>query len=258
MKNIYKKVKVSPFFLFLILIAFLSGLFKDTICLFIIIIIHELGHIFFSLKFGWNIKKVDLTICGGFITYEDVIDKPFKEEFIIATAGFLFQFLLYVILILLRKINVIDDDTLFILNKYNISILLFNLIPIYPLDGSKIMYNILNVYLPYKKTLRIINATSIMCTLGIILYALFFNIKIEYSYIIILTFIIGKIINHIKDVPYLFNKLLFERYVYPINVKKYNYVNSYNLAQFKRQKKNYFKINNHYVKESIILSKKFD
>ncbi len=258
MKNICKKINISPFFLFIILISFLSGLFREIICLFIIIVIHELGHIVLSLKYGWKIKKIDLTICGGFITYDDVIDKAFKEEFLISIAGFLSQIILFILLILLNKIHVIDDGTLFILNKYNLSVLLFNLIPIYPLDGSKIIYNILCIYLPYKKALRLIDMVSIISILAIILLILFINVKIEYSYIIIFTFIIKKIIMHIKDVPYLFNKLLLERYVYPIKVNKYNYIDGYDLKLFKRGKKNFFKINNHYVKENIILSKKFD
>ncbi len=258
MKSIYKKIKVSPFFLFVILISFFSGLFRDVISLFVVIIVHELGHIFLSLKYGWNIRKIDLTVCGGFITYEDIIDKPFKEEFIISVAGFLSQIILWIILIFLNKINVVDADTLFILNKYNLSVLLFNLIPIYPLDGAKIIYNILCIYLPYKKALQLVDIISIISVLIIILLILFINVRIEYSYIIILTFIIKKVIIHIKDVPYLFNKLLLERYVYPIKVNKYNYIDSYNLSLFKRRKKNFFKINNHYVKESVILSKKFD
>ena len=40
-----------------------------------VIIIHEVGHIILSLYFKWKIKRVDITICGGFITYDDVIDK---------------------------------------------------------------------------------------------------------------------------------------------------------------------------------------
>ncbi len=258
MKNICKKIKISPFFLFVILISFFSGLFRDVISLFIVIITHELGHVLLSLKYGWNIRKIDLTICGGFITYEDIIDKPFKEEFLIAIAGFLAQIILLIILVLLNKVNIIDYGTLFVLNKYNLSVLLFNLIPIYPLDGAKVIYNILCIYLPYKKALQLVNIISIISMLIITLLILFIGVRIEYSYIIIFTFIAKKVIMHIKDVPYLFNKLLLERYVYPIKVNKYNYIDNYNLSLFKRRKKNFFKINDHYVKESVILAKKFD
>ena len=76
MKSIYKKIKLSPFFLLIIFISLISGLFKDVITLFMIIIIHELGHIILSYLFKWNIKSVEIGVFGGFITYDDVIDKP--------------------------------------------------------------------------------------------------------------------------------------------------------------------------------------
>ena len=68
MKSIYKKIKLSPFFLLIIFISLISGLFKDVITLFMIIIIHELGHIILSYLFKWNIKSVEIGVFGGFIT----------------------------------------------------------------------------------------------------------------------------------------------------------------------------------------------
>ena len=58
MKNIYNKIKLSPFFILLILLSLLSGLFKDIIFLFIIIVVHEFGHVVISLIYKWNIKKI--------------------------------------------------------------------------------------------------------------------------------------------------------------------------------------------------------
>ena len=74
----------------------------------------------------------------------------------------------------------------------------------------------------------------------------------------IISFIISKLINLIKDIPYLFNRLLFERYKKPIITNKRNYIKNGLLLNFKRQKKNYFLINNKYYDESYILKEKFD
>ena len=258
MKNIYRKLKISSFFICLVFLSLISGLFRDILSLFLIIIIHEIGHIITSVIFNWNIKKIDITIIGGFITYDEIIDKPFIEEFLISISGFIMQIFLYIIILILHKINIIDYKNMFILNKYNIAVLLFNLIPIYPLDGSKIIYILLNMYMPYKKSLKVLNTISIISIIITLLVFYLYNVKIEYSYLIILIFIISKIIKYIKDIPYLFNKLLFERYMYPINVKKYNYIKSNNLSKFKRRKINYINKNNHYIKESVILGQMFD
>ena len=103
MKSIYKKIKLSPFFLLIIFISLISGLFKDVITLFMIIIIHELGHIILSYLFKWNIKSVEIGVFGGFITYDDVIDKPFIEEIIISLGGFLMQGLIFLVTYILSK-----------------------------------------------------------------------------------------------------------------------------------------------------------
>lgn len=257
MISIYKKVKISFFLIFILFIALLSGLFRDVITFFLIIIFHELGHVCSSYIFKWKIDKIEFSICGGYITYNEVIDKPFKEEFLIAISGFLFQVLLFFITNILGELYILDLHTLYLINKYNLSILFFNMLPVYPLDGSKIVYILINKYLPYKKSLKIIIIISIIFILLFYGYFLITN-RLELSYIILISFILSKIIKYKKDIPYLFNKLLFERYVYPITTNKYNYIMGNNINLFKRQKKNIFKINKHYIKESVILSKKFD
>ena len=258
MKNICSRVKVSWFLILIIFLSFISGLFKDVLVLFLIIIVHEIGHVITSLMFGWKIKKIDITICGGFITYDEEIDKPFIEEFLISISGFLFQGILYFILSVLMKNAVIDDKLYFLFEKYNLSIFLFNIILIYPLDGSKVSLILFNVFLPYKKSLKLISITSFITLIFTIIYVLLHGIKLEYSYIMIISFIISKLINLVKDIPYLFNRLLFERYKKPIITNKRNYIKNGLLLNFKRQKKNYFLINNKYYDESYILKEKFD
>lgn len=257
MKNIFNKIHISSFFIILIFISFISGLFKDVITLFLIIIIHEMGHITTSLFYKWNIKKIDISLCGGYITYDDIIDKPYKEEFLIAISGFLFQTIFYLIILFLHNINILSFDTLFIVKKYHYAIILFNIIPIYPLDGSKILNIILNLFNSYKKSLYLIRIISWILIL-LIFGLLFYYKKIEYSFLFIISFIVSKLIKLKKDTPYLFNRFLFERYESPIRVRKYVYLKSYDLSKIRRQRKHYFLINKHYYKEEEILRKIFD
>ena len=258
MKNICKKIKISFFFLLLIFLSLISGLFKDIICLFLIIIIHEMGHIITSLIYKWDIKRIDITVCGGFITYNEPIDKPFIQELLIAVSGMFIQIIFYFICFILNKIGAMDMDIFLLFKKYNYSILLFNLLPVFPLDGSKILNIFLNMYLPYKKSLKIMNLISIINILLIIFILLILKIKIEYSYIIILSFILSKIIHAVKDVPFLFNRFLFERYKNPIKINKYFYIKNNDVSKMKRQVKNYFYINGKYYKEIDVLRKRFD
>ena len=258
MKNTYKKIDISYTLLFIMFLSLISGLFKDIIILFMIIIIHEMGHIFTSNLFKWRIHKISIGVVGGYITYDEVIDKPFKEEFLIGISGFLFQLILFIVSLFLYNNNLIDYKIFFLIKKYNISIFIFNLIPIYPLDGSKLLNVLFNMFVPYKKSLKITNIVSFIFIFVILLNFFCFDIKFELSYIMIFSFLIKKLINYIKDIPYLFNRLLFERYIHPIKSRKYIIIKGSNINKFRRQRKHIFLLKNKEYTEKSILSKRFD
>lgn len=225
----------------------------------LVIIIHELGHVLTSLLFRWKIKRIDITLGGGYVTYDDHIDKPYYQELLVSVSGFIAQGILFIIMLLLNNQSSFYHAFSFLINKYSLSVFLFNLIPVYPLDGSKILLVILNVLMPYKKALKCLFYVSLSFVFIIVIIMLLTPVKTAVNQIVILAFIISKLIKFYKDIPHLFNRLLFERYVYHYpSIKKYNYVKSNNLFLFKRRKKNYFYVNGHYVFEKHLLKERFD
>ena len=147
---------------------------------------------------------------------------------------------------------------MFLVKKYNYSILIFNLLPIVPLDGYRIVNIILNMYIPYSYSLKISGIISFFSMFIITFLFLFFKIKLEISYIILFIFLIKKIINYFKDIPYLFNKFLIERYINKLNAKKIILIKGYRLEKLRRQKRHLFIIGKKSYTERQILSKKFD
>ena len=232
-KNIFK---IHVFFYIIAFICFITGNFKNFIIFSSIIIVHELGHIIGALIFKWKIEKIILLPFGGITIFNENIDKSLKEEFIIAILGPLFQLMFY----LLYKDNLI-------FNYYNLAILLFNLLPIYPLDGSKIFNVLFNLFLPYKLS----HILSII--LSFIFITLIISYKIDIS--LILIFIIIELFKEIFKHKYYFNKFLLERYLYDYNYKKHKVIN--NIKQMHKQTKHIFNINNKYYTEKEIIQKKF-
>ncbi len=258
MKNIYKKIRISKVLLLIILISFISGLFKDILCYLSIIFFHELGHIITSKIYDWKIHKINFCLYGAYIDYDEIIDKSFKEEFIIAISGVVFQSIYFLIIWFLFNYNIIGVRLFLILKKYYLSILLFNLIQIIPLDVYKLIIVFLNLFLSYYdaiKHLFYISLLSIICVCF-----LFFKrvIKLEYSYIIVFSFLISYVREYYKNIHYLFNKFLYERYFYPVKFNKYLVIKNNNIKKMKRRRKHYFKINSHYYDERTILAKRFD
>ena len=137
-KNIFK---IHVLYYVVALVSFLTGNFKNFIIFSAIIIVHETGHIVGAWIFKWKIDKVILLPFGGITIFKENIDKSLKQELIIALLGPLFQILFYLIF---------KDNATF--NHYNMAILLFNLLPIYPLDGSKILNIFFNELVSFKKT----------------------------------------------------------------------------------------------------------
>lgn len=258
MRSICKKIEIKKELLMVFFLAFISGLFRDILIFFMVIFIHEIGHITSSLLYGWKIKKISFGICGGFITYDEKIDKSFKEEFLIAISGFLFQTLFYLTAFFLYKKGLLDIKMMALIERYHYSIFIFNILPIVPLDGSKIINVLLNIFLPYKTSLKVTSIISFISIIITFLYMFIFEVEIECSYIMIFFFLIKKIICFYKDIPHLFNKFLFERYAYPNKHNKTSIIKGCHLNKLKRQKRHIFIIKGKHYKEREVLAKVFD
>ena len=132
MKNILRKFRVHPFYLLLSFFSVITGQFRLFSLFTLILIIHELGHLLGALFYHWRIKEVILLPFGGITIFEEHLNKPIWEEFIILILGPTFQILFA---FLFPKIYSVPPMFYF----YHYALLLFNLLPIYPLDGSKIV-----------------------------------------------------------------------------------------------------------------------
>ncbi len=221
----------------------LTGNFKGFFIFNLIIIVHELGHILASVYYRWKIEKVILLPFGALTIFHEKINRPLKEEFIILISGPLTQ-ILFTIFVLNICYNI---DFL----NYSTLILFFNLLPIYPLDGSKLLNIILNKITNFKKSHLL---TIYISFLTIIL--LFIRIKLSLIFILIIIFIVTKVIEELKNHNNLFNLFLLERYTNDFNFKKRKIIK--NIKQMRRDYKHIIYNESKYQTEREILRKRFD
>lgn len=239
-KNIFK---VHILFYIVALFCILIGFFREFIIFSSIIIIHELGHIIGTLIFKWKIEKVILLPFGGITIFNEKIDKPLYQEFIIAILGPLFQIIFYFLF---------NDNYTFSL--YNKIILIFNLLPIYPLDGSKIVNVLLNKYISFKKS----HLTTLFVSFIFLLQIIYILIKYNISLIslIILLFIIKEVILDYNKHKYYVNKFFLEKYLYKSIYKKKKIIK--NVNEMKKQTNHIIKNGKKCYFEREILDKMFD
>jgi len=125
---------------------------------------------------------------------------------------------------------------------YNQFIIIFNLLPIYPLDGGKLLNLVLSYLISYYQSLKKIIYLSFLIYV-IILLSIFLWLK--NLIIILIFFLLGlKIIKEIKQVDYYFQKFLMERYLnnYSFNKKK-------TVTDIKQMRRDYY----HYYLNSRVI-----
>ncbi len=239
MKNIIK-IDFSTYLI--VLLSFFAGNFKEIIILYLIIIIHEFGHVLFLKLYKKEITKINIYPFGGITKYNSLVNHNLLEELLISVGGIINQFLLFIIFFILKKHNIINNFTYNIFIKNNINLLIFNLIPIIGLDGEKIIHTLLEYILPYKMVNNICIILSIISLIIFIIKSFLLKINI----VIVVSFLFYKLIFFIKNKKYIENKFLLERCIYNIPYKRIKYYNNYNSNKMYQETYHFFNNKNEY------------
>ena len=214
----------------------LTGDFKRVILTFLIIIIHETGHLFFLKTFQVSVTKLTIYPFGGLIKTNKLINFSPIKELLISLGGILNPLILYILFFYLYKYSFINTYSYNLFLSINTSLILFNIIPIYPLDGYIILNSLLNLIIPYLKSNIISLIISIITLIIFILYS--YNNKINSIFVI--SFLLYKLYNYLKEYKYIHNKFILERSMYDIPFNKIIYLNTFNPYFLKLNKYYYF------------------
>ena len=136
--------------------------------------------------------------------------------------------------------------------NFNLAILFFNLLPIYPLDGSKIVNVLLNRFISFKRS----HVISLVFSYLFIVFLIFKTTLTNLFFLIIILFILLEVFKETTKHKYYFNKFLLERYLYNSNFKRQKKVTK--LTQMKKQTKHIFQIDKKYYTERQIIRNLFD
>jgi Zn-dependent protease/predicted transcriptional regulator len=142
------------FVLFLALIAWsqLSSVVM-VLCIFAVIVVHELGHALVARRFGIHTRQIMLLPIGGVASLERIPEKP-SQELAVALVGPAINLVIAAIL------APFDHPFTRALMWINIGLAVFNLLPAFPMDGGRVTRALLAMRLGH------LRATEIAATLG--------------------------------------------------------------------------------------------
>lgn len=166
------ELSLHPLFVLILMFSVLTGQFLELLTLFMIVFIHELGHVCAARLTGVTVRSVQLLPFGGVAVIEDHGRLTAGREIGIALAGPLQNGILILMALVLKQA---EYGSIAYLNYFigaNAMIALFNLLPVLPLDGGKILQGLLSLVLPYYYTLLWTGRVSIGASLMIIVFAL--------------------------------------------------------------------------------------
>src|SRR5581483_3871605 len=142
--------------------AALTGI-AFVVAVFACVVLHELGHALAARRYG--IKTPDITVLpiGGLARLSRMPDKP-SEEIVIAIAGPLVNVVIAAVLFAvlgisdMRAMAHVGDPTYDILTQVagaNVLLVLFNLIPAFPMDGGRVLRALLALRLDRRRATEI-------------------------------------------------------------------------------------------------------
>ena len=253
MKNIKHLFNIHISTYFLILSFLFTGLIKNIILIYFIVLFHEFGHILIIKLLGYKILRVDIYPSGGITKIDKKINTKISHDLLIASFGIFFQIILYILFYFLYSFSFIRSSTYELFLTYNTTILIFNLLPIIPLDGYQFLRCIWEIFLPFKKAFKISFIISIISVLLFITY----NHLCSLNNYLIITFLIYKIVYEYKNFKYQNYRFELERCLNDFPYRKIKNERKLDLALLKKDTYHYFKKDNTYISEKKILEKKY-
>lgn len=153
MRKSYKLI-IIEFILLLLVISFESKVLIGVIS----IILHEFTHIFVGNRLGCKLSALEFGLTGAKAEITNIEDLLDKEKLILYLSGPIMNLFLGVSLFCLYKVT--SFSLLEVCYSVNFSLFIFNLIPAYPLDGSRILELIFSKYISYMKSKKITTYVS--------------------------------------------------------------------------------------------------
>lgn len=235
------KVRVSISFVLLAILFLLSQQFLLFVNYILALTFHEIAHIYIAKSRGYNTSVIKFDMLGASIKLDNKIQKD--DLFVIAIAGPCVNFILCLLCTsiwwIVPEMYVFTADFF----RFNLLLASFNMLPIQPLDGSKILDSILSKH--SKKMAKIISLS--INIVAIIIFTILFVVScfnaINWIYIAFVIFFASNFLPKRKINFDVYYNLFFKKHK---RIEKINFLHIHSsctlLEMLKQTKEGYYTI----------------
>jgi len=134
------------------------------IALFACVVLHEFGHIVAARRYGIRTPDVTLLPIGGVASLERMPEKP-SQEIVVALAGPAVNLVIALVLMFvlgakfdfsqMAQLEQAQTSLLGRIAAANVMLLVFNLIPAFPMDGGRVLRALLAIGMGYTRATRV-------------------------------------------------------------------------------------------------------
>ncbi|MDQ0188324.1 site-2 protease family protein [Alicyclobacillus cycloheptanicus] len=171
-------IRFHPLFFVLALCAVGFGLWQEIVVLFLLVLLHELGHAAVANHLGYEVEEVSLLPFGGVakLSYGRMGPAP-RHEALIAIAGPLVNLLLVAAAMGMSAAGLWGTPFTHTVIRLNLWIAIFNMLPAMPLDGGRILRAARSRTIGYEQATReayrmaIVISLALLCLGGVALWA---------------------------------------------------------------------------------------
>jgi stage IV sporulation protein FB len=143
------EIKINPLLFPLFAVYVYFGYIIEVSIILITVFTHELVHLLTAQKLGFKVRELELFPFGGIGKLDSIIGPDPKIEIIISLAGPIIN-ILFAFLFRVTMEFFYTNPILELLFKCNFYMGIFNLLPVLPLDGGRILRGLLSYIIGFK------------------------------------------------------------------------------------------------------------
>ena len=157
----HTRIRLHPLALIGAIVCIGMGQGSAVLSALLALVLHELAHVFAAKSFRLPVPEVEFTPFGGVARMEDLCEATPVQQFVVAAAGPAMSWLCCLVCAGLMQLGWVSLAQIEGFLRWNLLLLCFNLIPVLPLDGGRMMQALLSPWLGWQKAMRILSTAGI-------------------------------------------------------------------------------------------------